>query len=833
MSGRRASMTVQSVNRFAQLVAWYAAQNPPGQSALAYRSRTYTTAYTQMLVNLRTRRLLNTELPALQLNVNDTNNWTAGFLQAWAKVVNVLTFYQERIANEGFLRTATERKSITELLRSIDYELRPSIAASTYLAFGVRDAVNSATRRVIIPIGTAVQSVPAQGQVSSASPAARQPNQLPQVFETTDAFEARSEWNALGPLKRAGRQWRDIRLTSTPLRAAGVKTGLKRGDEIMIVGHAQGEATPSWWLATVTSVEALSSRGCTLITYERTAANPPDPIIVEPSVYAVRQTARLRTYDQGSVHYTSVADAQWQPSSIGLPNTAGRTLLQTDSGVQYVGTDKGVYRSTDQGRTWADINSGLMHAKVYALTMDDSGQLYAGSDKGALFVSRDQGNSWNRVVFQYPRGLAALFRLPGQAPLGPLPKAAIRQLSTCIMNGRDYLIAATDDGVFVSDNQGVAWRKANLSTWGSTAKPNIGWTLADAPNRWQNLAGTDQGVFPLDVAAALKVTRAYLAGFIGALLGALLFFWAGRASFVDPEMARGPWQILVLAAVIIATILIALTVFRRWQNRLDPLGVPVRALLAHADNTLWVGTANGIYRWNDQARQWQALREGMLAELFTLDVGDQADALNTGIFPDSLRQALVEHDIELSDAVTVTIDKLDERWTVTDQQTSRAYPLRLDETLLTAYQPFDVRALAFDARGVLYAGTSIDRVFQSQNQGDNWQDFSHELGLVDVVGFAFDLDNNVLAAGTPPDDKPDKRWQRLQLEGRQIDLDKAYAVDAPSWLVLRQADGVSLYAVTEASTIPGKDGRKIGAYTTCMSIGLNCSMHSIGARRWR
>ena len=46
-------------------------------------------------------------------------------LDAWATVADVLTFYQERIANEGFLRTATERRSVLELARAIGYELEP------------------------------------------------------------------------------------------------------------------------------------------------------------------------------------------------------------------------------------------------------------------------------------------------------------------------------------------------------------------------------------------------------------------------------------------------------------------------------------------------------------------------------------------------------------------------------------------------------------------------------------------------------------------------------------------------------------------------------------
>ena len=36
-------------------------------------------------------------------------------IDACACVADVLTFYQERIANEGFLRTATERRSVLEL----------------------------------------------------------------------------------------------------------------------------------------------------------------------------------------------------------------------------------------------------------------------------------------------------------------------------------------------------------------------------------------------------------------------------------------------------------------------------------------------------------------------------------------------------------------------------------------------------------------------------------------------------------------------------------------------------------------------------------------------
>ena len=60
-------------------------------------------------------------------------------LDAWAAVADVLTFYQERIANEGYLRTATERRSVLELARLVGYQPRPGVASSVYLAYTLDD----------------------------------------------------------------------------------------------------------------------------------------------------------------------------------------------------------------------------------------------------------------------------------------------------------------------------------------------------------------------------------------------------------------------------------------------------------------------------------------------------------------------------------------------------------------------------------------------------------------------------------------------------------------------------------------------------------------------
>jgi hypothetical protein len=91
----------------------------------------------------------------------------------------VLAFYQERIANEAFIRTATLRDSVLRLVRVIDYQLAPGAAPTTVLAFTLeRDAT------ALIPARTRVQSVPAEGET-------------PQKYETLEDLAASGHLNRL------------------------------------------------------------------------------------------------------------------------------------------------------------------------------------------------------------------------------------------------------------------------------------------------------------------------------------------------------------------------------------------------------------------------------------------------------------------------------------------------------------------------------------------------------------------------------------------------------------------------------------------------------------
>jgi predicted phage baseplate assembly protein len=234
--------------------------NPPGQDALAWRIGTWPTFLDRMKARLYRQEVTlddgTTPRPLTALTTRASDDPTLALLDAWAVVADVLTFYQERIANEGFLRTATERQSVLELARAIGYELAPGVAAGTYLAFTVDDKTGS-PGEALIAAGTQVQSLP------------QQQDERPQTFETTADFTAYAEWNAVPPRLTRPQQ---ITVAADQITVydtegegrvyfAGVGLNLKVGDLLLFVqsdddGTVQANAARKL-TAVTTDAEAL------------------------------------------------------------------------------------------------------------------------------------------------------------------------------------------------------------------------------------------------------------------------------------------------------------------------------------------------------------------------------------------------------------------------------------------------------------------------------------------------------------------------------------------------------------------------------------------------
>src|SRR5262249_41675902 len=149
-------------------------QNRPGLSAVKYRMGTYASFFLAM-----TEAIARTPELRERWLTRSTDDFAIGLLAMWAYVGDILTFYEERIANEAYLRTAISQESVQMLAALLDYRPAPGAAAEADLAF-----FTELNQKVQIPIGLRVQSVPGQ-------------NEKPQKFETIESVTAFGALNQL------------------------------------------------------------------------------------------------------------------------------------------------------------------------------------------------------------------------------------------------------------------------------------------------------------------------------------------------------------------------------------------------------------------------------------------------------------------------------------------------------------------------------------------------------------------------------------------------------------------------------------------------------------
>ncbi len=248
--------------------------NRPGLSALTYRIGRHASFMETM-----TARLSGTDYPVLAgLTTRDAYDASLALLDSWATVADVLTFYQERIANEGYLRTATERRSVLELANLVGYTLRPGVSASVFLAYTVDENIRE---EVTIPSGSRAQSIPGPGE-------------LPQLFETGEAISARAAWNNLQPRLSQPQTSATIRngvvndseaaatIQGPRLYLKGIATNLKPNDPLLI-DFGDGSDEPEFGRVIAVYPDAAADR--TLVTLSLNGAAGEK---LEPSALAKR-----------------------------------------------------------------------------------------------------------------------------------------------------------------------------------------------------------------------------------------------------------------------------------------------------------------------------------------------------------------------------------------------------------------------------------------------------------------------------------------------------------------------------------------------------------------
>lgn len=716
--------------------------NPPGLSAIEYRVGTYATFLEDTLRHFATARVERRHggghEPLATLNLSGAHNFALGLAEAWAAVGDVLTFYQERIANEGFLRTATDHASISKMVRAIGYQPSAGLAANTYLAFTVYDA-RQAPRTVRVPQGTAVQSLPLSGG-------------MPQIFETSSDLSARSAFNAVPASIAQTSVAQHVSSSTREITVKGGALAIRPGDRILMAGSAADGSGPVRWLRPVTSVTADTRKRVTRLGFDALADVVPPVTIAAPVLVRMRRTTRVFGANAapwsklpestrraagtvvGPIHVSTDWGTAWSPVDDGLADAPIRCLAVSPDGNVFAGlAGKGVFRLPSGASKWVAASDGLTRQDVHALTFDDRGNIVAGTARGGVFRSTDGARTWEAVGSSAPRlrfedGKIESIVTPGIPDTVVRSVAAFEHVSP---EGHrfDRVWVGTDAGVFRTMEIGDAWEPISTGLPGTDEKTGVTGTSVRAllVAGAERFAATDSGVFR----------------WFGKHEG-----WRDCSDGLPVDATRGTARVRSLCAVTRPdghVLVLAATdsglwalhqPFDAWRHSSVglPDGVEVHTLSCthgaiHERPIVAAATANGVYRSLDGGATWAELAKALAAPVFETGLG-LAPSLDLGGFvTEPVQKAFRAHSLTLDATSTITVLTAGQSWTVFDMKRLRIFELHASSSAIAvSYVGSRAHAIAIAGDGTMAVSSVRSPILE-----DEWPGFRVGPDTLDLV----------------------------------------------------------------------------------------------------
>lgn len=204
--------------------------NPPGRDAITYRIGNYTTFRRALVQSLAGETELTQWRPGAKRDL------ALQLVEWWAYLADILTFYNERIANETYLRTADLPESVQELIQILGYRPRPAIGAR-----GVVAALINSSKTFTLPPGFQIQSKPGPGK-------------QPQIFELDENTSVQfPDVIAAAPVANPAL------LQGNSILLQGAITTVKDRDELLLLRKDWAGSTSEYSLLTIQKVELEKS----------------------------------------------------------------------------------------------------------------------------------------------------------------------------------------------------------------------------------------------------------------------------------------------------------------------------------------------------------------------------------------------------------------------------------------------------------------------------------------------------------------------------------------------------------------------------------------------
>jgi Baseplate J-like protein len=272
--------------------------NLPGSTVIRYRIGDYTSFRHALLLSLTDALGHSLEVELANWKPAAGSDLALQMVEWWAYLADVLTFYNERVANGNYLDTADE-DNVKRLIRLLGYRPRPGIGAQVTLA-----AITKTKTPFTLAKGFAVQSKPGPGK-------------QPQIFELDPD-------TVVQPLSQVSADPLPVAVTlgaDATVLVAGNVSSVATGDQLLLVERDWAGTDSNYKFARVATVAQEKdprSRANTRIRFTSALGLPNGALASSYRLMRSTQTARPWQYagsdgaisssgNSGTVHLDSVA----------------------------------------------------------------------------------------------------------------------------------------------------------------------------------------------------------------------------------------------------------------------------------------------------------------------------------------------------------------------------------------------------------------------------------------------------------------------------------------------------------------------------------------------
>lgn len=421
----------------------------------------------------------------------------------------------------------------------------------------------------------------------------------------------------------------------------------------------------------------------------------------------------------GGVFRSTDSGDHWTQVNSGLPEYFATCVAVLPDSSIIAGVYAGFYRSTDQGTNWSENYRGDQLLSAMSITTDTSGYVFAATGATGIYRSTISGGSWSRmraglndstvnfVRISRSRDVFAgtwtcgLYRSTDMGETWETTSLANLPVVSLVEDSAAHFLAGTyGAGLYASTDNGLTWKESGLPGGRITA-------LAVTP-KGRVLAGTDNGIY-----LSLNHGESWsLIGFAGITFTCIQVGPSGH--IIAGTMADG-----IIRSV----------------DDADTWGLPftgltmisANSLLCTKAGTLFAATSRAVFRSTDNGASWVQCYQGLTTtNVTTLAEGDSgwiyAGTRDRGLYRsrDNGDRWTQFGPVDIG-IRSLAINRLGEVMAAGRS----VYILSKDGgSWITSNLPMSIQlaaVLALDSTGTVYAGADSGGIFISTDNGRNWQ----------------------------------------------------------------------------------------------------------------